>query len=290
LAPPALSVVVAALNEGRNLRHTIDCLQSSLPAGSEIMVVDDGSEDGCSDFLGSRASVRLVRSDHLGVAKARNLGAALSRGRTIVFADAHIRVEAGWWRPLVEVLRQPKVGAVAPAISNIHQPQDKGFGLRFQGAELSVEWLEQQGSKPYPVPLLPGCCWAMRRKVFQATGGFDSGLISWGSTDNEMSLRLWLLGYELWLAPQAEAAHLFREEPPYALENSAVLHNILRLAFVHFGERRIAQVVDAFRTQDAFPVALAEVLRGDVSERRRELASRRLYDDDWFFRRFGPDW
>ena len=45
---------------------------------------------------------------------------------------------------------------------------------------LEVEWLDRQGDKPYPVPLLPGGCLAMRRDTFEAIGGFDAAAIRCG--------------------------------------------------------------------------------------------------------------
>src|SRR2546425_11554203 len=41
--------------------------------------------------------------------------------------------------------------------------------------------------------------------------GFDEGMIRCGSIDNEMSVRLWLEGYELWTVPSVTIAHLFRK-------------------------------------------------------------------------------
>jgi len=98
LNSPSISVVVIALNEGSNLRRTVENLQSTLNGNSEILVVDDGSDDKCADFLADGDSpVRLVRSDHLGVAAARNFGASQTSGDVILFADAHITVQPGWW-------------------------------------------------------------------------------------------------------------------------------------------------------------------------------------------------
>ncbi len=288
---PKISVVVPALNEASYLHRTIDNLQATLPDSSEIIVVDDGSSDGCSDFLAAAEEpLRLVRSNRLGVAKARNFGAGHSRGDVIIFADAHLALPARWWEPMLEMLQNPSVGAVAPAVTDMENPNGKGFGWHFGGPDLHSEWLEQQGDAPYPVPLLPGMCMAVRRDVFEVTGGFDSGLIRWGSTENEMSLRLWLSGYELWLVPQIEVAHLFRETPPYEVEAPAPLHNKLRLACLHFETQRLIRVMTALREQEEFPEALALVVASDVSSRRRELATRRVHDSEWYFQKFGPNW
>src|SRR5882724_12371168 len=70
-----LSIVVIARDEGAELRRTVENLRDTLPEGSEIVVVDDGSRDGCARFLnGRRNGIRLVRTAGLGVARARNLG------------------------------------------------------------------------------------------------------------------------------------------------------------------------------------------------------------------------
>lgn len=291
-ATPDLSVVIVALNEALHLRPTVENLQASLPDGSEMIVVDDGSTDGGADFLaekGGGSGIRLVRAEHLGIAKARNLGASLSRGKVIVFADAHVAAPPGWFEPMMTTLENPAVGAVAPAISDMEDQERKGYGVRFRGPDLEMAWLEPRDTAAYPVPLLPGCFLGMRRDVFEATGGFDPGMMRWGSNDNEVSVRLWLLGYELWVVPQIAVAHFFRDRHPYSVDWTSVLHNALRLSFVHFDRQRFAQVVEAFREQEAFPPALAQMLDGDACARRVQLASRRVHDCDWLFRKFHLD-
>jgi glycosyltransferase involved in cell wall biosynthesis len=289
--PPKISAVVITRNEASNLRRTVENLQDTLPGSAEIVVVDDGSTDGSADFLTAGENrARLVRSNDLGVAGARNWGARHATGDILIFADAHIAAPSGWWIPMVELLANPSVGAVAPAVADIEESACKGFGLRLAGPDLTVDWIERQGDQPYQVPLLPGCCWAMRRDTFEATGGFDGALIRWAGDDTELSLRLWLLGYELWLAPQVEVVHLFREERPFHVEWSWVLHNRLRMAFVHFDTGRITRVVEALRDHEDFAAAVALTAASDASARRAALAARRLRSDDWFFERFGLGW
>src|SRR5580698_2720921 len=95
-----ISVVVISRNEGMELKHTVENLDATLPAGSDIVVVDDGSTDGSAALVAKRRGrVRLYRVENYGVARARNLGAKQSRGDVIVYADAHLRLKPGWWRP-----------------------------------------------------------------------------------------------------------------------------------------------------------------------------------------------
>lgn len=284
-----VSVVVVALNEGYYLLRTIQQLLTTLPHGSEILVVDDGSIDGSMNLLADfDSSIQILRVRGLGVAKARNWGAMNTSNKIIIFFDAHMEVQPGWWIPLVEGLTNPTVGAVSPVVSILGQSDKKGYGLRFREPSLSVEWLPKQQGTPYRVPLLPGCCIALRRDTFQAIGGFDGGMIRWGAIDCELSLRLWLLGYELWLLPHVEVAHLFRERHPYRVEWIWVIHNWLRLIFTHCNVSRVACVVEVLKGNSSFSSAFGMVLGSDVWARRASLAARRVRDDDWFFRSINP--
>src|SRR3954466_15903198 len=99
-------MVVIALNEGKNLQNTVENLEATLPKNHEIVVVDDGSTDGSADFLLRRKGLaKLIRSQQLGTAKARNLGARHTKGSVIVFTDAHMSMEPGWWKPMLEKLK-----------------------------------------------------------------------------------------------------------------------------------------------------------------------------------------
>lgn len=284
-----VSVVVCALNEAPTLQRTVENLQSTLPVTSEIIVVDDGSTDGGADFLVNADSnpdavtIRLLRTEGLGAAQARNWGATHAKGDVIIFADAHIETTRGWWEPLVCALADPKVGAVNPVISVMGNPNSRGYGYRFKDANLGIEWLGRQGENPYPVPLLSACCLAMRRETFITTGGFDRGLRRWGSEDSELSLRLWLLGYDLQLVPQSEIAHLFRQQHPYTVSWTDVIYNMLRLTMLHFNLERLTRTLEALKSYRDFAAAMALVAESNTWQRRAELMSCRTRDDNWFF-------
>ena len=284
---PDISAIVVTLNEGQQLIRTVEHLEAALPGRREIIVVDDGSTDGSLDFMRhGRAGVIVLRTDQIGVARARNCGARSARADVLAFCDAHIAMAPGCWEPLIDLLQDTKIGAVNPGVCDLHDPGRVGFGMKFKQFDLGTEWLH--ATQPQAVPLLAWACAVMRRELFEATDGFDAGMIKWGSIDNEMSVRLWLEGYELWVVPGVRIAHEFRDIRPYPMAWSAALHNRLRLAFVHFEPAERALVVDALRSHDAFSEAVALTVDGDVSARRRALARRRVHDGTWFVDKFGP--
>ncbi|HTS60441.1 MAG TPA: glycosyltransferase [Candidatus Acidoferrales bacterium] len=283
--PPGISVVLITRNEGPELHLTVENLRDTLPPRSEIVIVDDGSTDGSTARYRRR-----IAAEGLGVARARNLGAANAKGDMLVFADAHIRLDRGWWQPLAEILQNPRIGAAAPAVTHLPAIEDRGYGLRFTGPDLDARWLRKRPAKAAAVPIVPGCCVALRRKTFLAVRGWDGGLRHRGGTDNEFSIRLWLLGYEAAVVPEVSVRHLFRQASPYPVGWPEYLHNRLRLAFAHLSPSRMAKVVRALHRHEAFGAAMALLVEGGISDRRREMLARRKRTDDEYFERFGMRW
>jgi len=282
-----ISVVVVSRNEGAELEATLTNLLDTLPASErELIVVDDGSSDGSTEFLNALPEVVLLRTAGIGVARARNHGASRASGDVVLFCDAHVRTPPGWHEPLADLLRRSQVGAVAPGVYSLTEPKRRGFGLELRGHDLHPTWRQKPGPDPRPVPVLPGCFLGMRRQTFLHTGGFDPGMRQVGGNDAEISCRFWLLGYEQWLVPEVEVGHLFRTAAPYQTNWASVVHNRLRMAFVHFGPNRIERVVGALRAYDAFPAAVAMIADSNVNMRRAELSATRRFDDDWFFEKF----
>jgi GT2 family glycosyltransferase len=285
-----VSVVVVSHNEGENLSRTIASLLAALPSDAEIVVVDDMSTDGSIEGLPAE-KLRVLRPEkRLGIASARNLGASQARGDVVIFSDAHVDVTPGFLDPLLSALDRPGVGAVGPIVSMRDNPSAKGYGFRWRDAALNVEWLGRQGQTPHPVPMLVGCFVAVRRDAFEDVGGFDSEMIVYGHEDAELSMRLWTLGYECLLVPEVDITHLFRVHHPYSVDWTATLHNLLRVAIVHFGPDRFRRVVACLRSQEALPSALARLLDGNAWEQRRLMRARRTVTDEWFFEKFHMHW
>jgi GT2 family glycosyltransferase len=289
-----ISVVIACHNEVDNLKWTVDSFLETRSEKTEVIVVDDHSTDGGTSFLesdrDSRRMVRLLRPPtRVGAAGARSFGADNSRGRFVVFSDAHVKVSPGWDKAIGDALSNPAVGAVSPVISDLSKPERRGFGRTWQGEALDWKWLSKKSGNAYPVPLLPGCFLAMRRDVINCVGGFDSGFHLWGSEGAELSLRLWLMGYECHVLPCVDAAHLFRPTRPYSVGWESVLHNTMRMAVLHFSAARVARLVSSLTQRSGFVEAFTQLMSSDAWEKREHFKMVRVHDDDWFFDHFQID-
>ena len=144
-----------------------------------------------------------------------------------------------------------------------------GYGQKWRDASLAVEWLGRQGGAPYPVPLLCGCFLAMRRDVFAEVGGFDAGMVLWGAEDSELSIRLWTLGYECWVAPAGRSAARFPRPVSLTRSNGSpcCTTGCGWPAFTSV-PRRLLRVVERLKQYDEFAAASARLLAGDLGDRR----------------------
>jgi GT2 family glycosyltransferase len=127
---------------------------------------------------------------------------------------------------------------------------------------------------------------AMRHDTLKRAGAFDEGMPQWGSEDMELCLRYWLLGYEAWVVPDVTVLHYFRKQRPYGAESRLLVHNLLRVALLHFSQERMGRVLSALRNHARFGAALALAAESDVWRKRAEFAARRVRDDDWLFEKF----
>jgi len=284
----SFSIVVPTHNEGEKLTRTVAGLIATAPEDYEVIVVDDFSTDDSIEQLRQhQPGVRVVRPpQRLGPPAAKNFGATFAAGSFILWSDAHIEAQPGWPEALAGLLADPRTGTAGPAVAAQGNPASVGFGLHWKNAALDVEWLPRRGDEPYAVPIVSSLFMAMRREVFEETGGFDPGLIRWGGGEMELSFRLWSLGYECRIAPRSRVSHVFRSRFPYRVRVAEILHNLIRVAMVHFDQERLAAVISALRHNPAFPKAMALVLESDAWARRADVRARRVADDQPFFDRF----
>jgi glycosyltransferase involved in cell wall biosynthesis len=109
---PLVSVIIPAYNAERSIGRTLASVSAQTYENIEIVVVNDGSEDGTTALVAAAAiqdpRIRLLSQANRGMAAARNAAAAAARGTVLAPCDAddlwHPRkverqVEALWRAP-----------------------------------------------------------------------------------------------------------------------------------------------------------------------------------------------
>ena len=223
-----ISLIIPVKNEGKHIQNTINSILSSRTAYQmEIIVVDDASMDGCCQFLEQTyPTIKLIKTNGIGSANARNLGVEYANGEVLIFCDAHLFVEDYFIDILIDPILKGMADAVNPAIGDASHPSRKGFGFTWNST-LEPKW--NTGIDQLTMtPLLAGGCLAISKEVFIDIGGFEHGFKTWGREDEEISLKLWLMGYKCAVEPACTVLHIFRQnDVPFLLTWNDINYNLI---------------------------------------------------------------
>ena len=89
---PLVSVVVPIYNVEDYLQQCIDSILSQSYSDLQVILVDDGSPDGCGKIIDAYAEkdnrIECIHKRNGGLSSARNAGKAIARGEYIVFIDS----------------------------------------------------------------------------------------------------------------------------------------------------------------------------------------------------------
>jgi GT2 family glycosyltransferase len=219
------TVLVVTFNHRDVVPRCLDALRATIGPADEVIVVDNASADGTADLIATRYPwVRLVRSPHNGgYGAANNLGAGLARGEYLVFLNPDAVPLPGWLEGLLEGLvraagegtpggpdRAAGVLVTARLLLAGAPERVDTFGneVHISGITTSRGWGRPAGAdtEPEEVPAVSGACFAVRRRLFQRLGGFDTRLFLYFE-DTELSLRARLAGCRCVALPAARVLH-----------------------------------------------------------------------------------
>jgi hypothetical protein len=185
--PPLTSVIVLSWDQLHYTRDCIASIRAVTPEPHEIVIVDNGSRPEVAAWVQRAADIALLNSTNRGVAPALNQGAAASSGEILVFLNNDTRVPRGWLARLHEALAaDDDVGLVAAATT---------AGTAIQRRRAAGE--DVRAVHPFSDYVPAGVCYALRREVLHAAGGWRETGALVASEDYELCFTLWALGYRV---------------------------------------------------------------------------------------------
>jgi glycosyltransferase involved in cell wall biosynthesis len=174
-----LSVIVPAYNAGRFLKDAVDSLLSQRIPGLEVVVVDDGSTDGCTAGLDA-AAVRIVHQPNRGEASARNTGVKASAGSFITFLDADdLIVPRALSRRLEFLIANPEEAAVGGLPSRLIDADGRVAAEVFSRMAAKLQFPFRLTDSFYREgKFFPVSCslYMYRRETFDRVGPYDETL------------------------------------------------------------------------------------------------------------------
>lgn len=285
---PVVSIVIPTYNEGTNLFATVQCASLATSVPHEIIVIDDGSDDGSVRFLdpSPRPEVRLLRSGHAGPSHARNLGVGCAKADTIALLDAHCFPSRGWIEPALELLESDPTAIVTGCISSAGETAwRRGWGQDLASPGFDVQWRAPPDGPHGEVPIAGSAYMIMRsRRYFEIGGFFPFPVI--GLEDIEFSIRQQILGGRILCLRDGDVAHVFAGKWRRVAERTDHAFNGLVISEVHLDGRWRGITESWFRMYPGYSLALKRLASPEVQRLRAFVTSRRAVAFEEFVRRF----
>ncbi|MHB8926770.1 MAG: glycosyltransferase [Bacillota bacterium] len=208
------SVVVVTNNQLPFTRLCLESIGAYTQEPYELIVVDNGSNDGTRDFLAAEAQaalaggglapeVKVILNDlNEGYPKACNQGLRAATGEAVVLLNNDMVVTPRWLTNLLNCLEATGAGAVGPASNMISGLQ------RVDAAYDSLESMERfaetfnrpDETKWRPTVRLGGGGLLLRGEVLGRVGYFDESFTPGNFEDDDFSLRVVQAGFGLRIA------------------------------------------------------------------------------------------
>lgn len=207
-AAPSVSVVVPNWNGRRWLSACLGALRAQRLSPAEVIVVDNGSDDGSVEYLRAEHPnvVLLELGLNSGFAHAANRGLRAARHDLIALINTDVVLEPDWLARTVSALdADPATASVACKMLELADRRviyDAGDLLRRDGACIQRgRRCRDDGSWEAPGEVFGACAGAAlyRRDAVLAVGGFDERYFAYlEDVDLALALRLagWRCRYE----------------------------------------------------------------------------------------------
>jgi GT2 family glycosyltransferase len=210
-----ISVVIVNYNTLDYLRECLESIVKHMPASTEVIVVDNASQDGsCAMVRAEFPQVKLIESENnLGFGLGNNLGVAQATQPYVMLFNSDAILQSDTAKALVEYLeKNPDVSCVTPQVvlPKTFEIQPKTFGFTptpwrvamqsfglnrvfkhshfFAGTDGDVRWAREM-----PVGWVSGVCMVMKRELYLKVGGFDPRFFMY-CEDVELCMKLSAFG------------------------------------------------------------------------------------------------
>lgn len=223
--PPNVSVIIPTFRRPKTLERTIQSLSLVSYEGSfEVIIVDDDFGSGIAtleppyECPASRMTLRFLRQQNLGAARARNQGAKAAQGELLIFLDDDMLVEADHLDRHIYHLSNPRARTIvngrwefAPEVRD--ELETSAFGrFRIWLEDWFKDGIEMKplGDGLWEPNLLTACNLGIRRDHFLELGGFDETFPLAGYEDQDFTIRAHKAGFLFIYDPAIALRHLDR--------------------------------------------------------------------------------
>lgn len=206
------SIVIPTFNQLSLLMQCINSIIENTNPAYEIIVVDNASTDGTSNYLqqlGGQVRYRVLENNR-GFSGAINVGMMMAKGRMILLLNNDTLVTEKWLDNLLICLNSDeRIGMVGPITNYISGDQrvDVPYEDIADMPRFARENNLSDAARWRWVDRLTGFCLLFRRELFDGIGYFDEGFEIGNFEDDDYNIRVRLLGKNLVIAQDAFIHH-----------------------------------------------------------------------------------
>jgi GT2 family glycosyltransferase len=213
----SVAAIIPSWNTATHLERCLDSLALQDGVDLELMVVDNGSDDGSLELLHRRQVPHLSLASNIGFAAAVNLGVERTSAPLVLVLNADCFLSPDCLRLLcTDLTVDDRLGGVQPRIlqerrdGDVERIYSVGQVLTLNGAAFERGWGEPDGPEfdgGGPVFGVSGAACLLRRELFTLLGGYDGSYFAFFE-DVDLNARARLAGWTFAYVPDARAVHV----------------------------------------------------------------------------------
>jgi len=210
-----VSIIIPLYNKVEYTRKCLESLARNTPSwlNYEVIVVDNASSDGTSDFLRSLSGDVTIITNlaNLGFARACNQGARLATGDYLLFLNNDTIPKAGWLEALLDGIERDGADICGSRlIYSNGKTQHAGVAFNEQGIGYHIfnglDANDPAVTRKRFMQCVTAACMIIGRELFHALSGFDEGYVN-GYEDVDLCLRAGEAGKRILYAPDSYLIH-----------------------------------------------------------------------------------
>lgn len=208
-----VTIIIPNYNGLAYLEECFRALECQTCQDFEVLVVENGSEDGSREWLREKKIPTLFFSENLGFSGGVNAGIKKSRTPYVILLNNDTKVDKNYVKEMLRAIeRSPRIFSVSSKMVQLYHPElmdDAGDMYCLLG------WAYQRGvgrsSRGYnrPCRIFSACAGAAiyRRQIFEEIGYFDTMHFAY-LEDLDVGYRARLAGYDNIYCPTALVYHV----------------------------------------------------------------------------------
>lgn len=219
------SIIIPTCNAVELLRPSIEAIRTYTESPYEIIVVDNGSQDGTLAYCMNEQLTLISYPVNNGFPVACNTGMKLARGDALLLLNNDVVVSSKWLDHMLSCLdHSADTGIVGPCSNYVsgRQQRDGAYDSMEQFQDWARRWNNHDPAKWMELERLVGFCFLIKREVVEKIGYLDEQFSPGHYEDDDYCYRARQAGFKLKLAGDVFVHHhgsaSFKKQDPLALQ------------------------------------------------------------------------